>query len=78
MMPAIETAKKLKLPLYCGEFGVYPSIPEDVKLRWYSDICAIFNENNIACSHWCYKGDFPIVGENSVPKKELVEILTSK
>jgi endoglucanase len=78
MLPAIETAKKLKLPLYCGEFGIFPSIPEDVKLRWYTDMNAIFNENGIACSHWCYKGDFPIVDEKSAPKKELVTILTGK
>jgi endoglucanase len=78
ILPAIETAKKLKLPLYCGEFGVYPSIPEDVKLRWYTDMCSIFKENGIANAHWCYKGDFPIVGEHSVPKRELVTILTGK
>jgi endoglucanase len=78
MMPAIETAKKLKLPLYCGEFGVYLTPPNEVNLRWYTDMCAIFKENGIGYCHWCYKGDFPIVDGNSVPKKELVKVLTGK
>jgi endoglucanase len=67
MSPAIKVAKEHDLPLFCGEFGVYPTIPEDVKMRWYKDVCEIFNENNIAYCHWCYRGDFPIVNEKRVP-----------
>lgn len=78
MKPALKVAKENNLPLYCGEFGVYPAIPEEISLRYYKDLCDIFNENNIAYAHWCYKGDFPIVGMNSVPNKKLVSILTSK
>ena len=78
MSPAIEIAKEKKLPLYCGEFGIYPTIPEEIALRWYKDVCDIFNSNNIAYSHWCYKGDFPIVDENSKPNKKLVSVLTSR
>jgi len=78
MMPAIKFAKKHKLPLYCGEFGVYPTISEDMMFRWYKDVCAIFNENKIAYCHWCYKGDFPVVNKNGVPKQKLVSVLTAK
>lgn len=78
MAPAIKVAKDRKLPLYCGEFGVYPTIPEEIALRWYKDVCDIFNSNNIAYCHWCYKGDFPIVDENGVPNRRLVSILTVK
>jgi endoglucanase len=52
MSPAIKVAKEHKLPLYCGEFGIYPKIPEDIALRWYKDVCDIFDENNIAYCHW--------------------------
>jgi endoglucanase len=76
--PAIRIAKEKNLPLFCGEFGVYPSIPEETMLRWYKDVCEIFNENNIAYSHWCYKGDFPVVGEKSTPNYKLVSVLTAK
>jgi endoglucanase len=78
MTPAIEVAKEKKLPLYCGEFGIYPTIPEETALRWYKDICDIFNANDIAYCHWCYKGDFPVVDENSKPNKKLVSVLTAR
>jgi endoglucanase len=78
MEPAIRVAEKMKLPLYCGEYGVYPKIPEDIMLRYYKDVCSIFNENNIAYCHWCYKGDFSVVGKQSAPKWPLVKILTAK
>ncbi len=78
MSPAIKIAKEKKLPLFCGEFGVYPTIPEDIALRWYKDVCEIFNSNNIAYCHWCYKGDFPVVDENGKPNKKLVSVLTAK
>ncbi len=78
MLPAIDVAKKLNLPLYCGEYGVYPTIPEEISLRWYKDICEIFNENNIAYSHWCYLGDFPIVNSKRVLNRKLTNVLTAE
>lgn len=78
MSPAIKVAKEKKLPLYCGEFGVYPTIPEEISLRWYKDVCEIFNENQIAYCHWCYKGDFPVVNEKGEPNRKLVAVLTAK
>lgn len=78
MMLAIKVAKKYNLPLYCGEFGIYPTIPDDPKLQWYKDVCGIFNKHNIAYCHWCYKGDFPVVDEKSVPNRKLTSILTAK
>ena len=79
MAPAIKIAKQHKLPLYCGEFGVYPTIPEATMLRWYKDMCEVFNKNGIAYCHWCYKGDFPVVDvKTSAPNKKLVSVLTAK
>ncbi len=77
MSPAIKVAREKNLPLYCGEYGVYPTIPEELRLRWYSDVCSIFNENKIAYSHWCYKGDFPVVDKQGVPNYKLVAVLTA-
>jgi endoglucanase len=78
MSPAIQFAKEKNLPLYCGEFGVYPTIPEEIKLLWYRDVCEIFNRNRIAYCHWCYKGDFPVVNEKGEPDRKLVSVLTEK
>jgi endoglucanase len=77
--PAIKFAKEKNLQLFCGEFGIYPTIPENLQLQWYKDMCDIFNRNNIAYCHWCYKGDFPVVDvKTSTPNKKLVSVLTAK
>ena len=78
MKPAIDKARELNLPLYCGEFGAYPVyIDKEIRLRWYQDIADIFRENNINNAHWCYKGDFPVVDQNTSPN-ELPAILLGK
>jgi endoglucanase len=76
MAPAIKFAKGHNLPLYCGEFGVYPTIADSVKLAWYKDVCDILNKNKIAYCHWCYRGDFPVVDQHRMPNRSLVSILT--
>ncbi len=78
MLPAIRTAKEKNLPLFCGEFGVYPTIPNDMRLRYYEDLCDIFKANPIAYCHWCYKGDFPVLNDRGEPDARLVSILTAK
>ncbi len=76
--PAIEVAKSRNLPLYCGEFGVFPTISEDLKLRWYKDFCDILRRHEIAYCHWNYKADFPVVSEKLDADRKLVSILTAE
>ena len=78
IMPAMKVAREHHLQLYCGEYGVYPKIPEDIMLRYYKDLCEIFNENGIAYCHWNYRADFPVVDNHGMPNYKLVSILTSK
>jgi endoglucanase len=78
MAPAIKVAREKNLPLFCGEYGVYPKIPNELRLRWYKDVCSIFNENHIAYCHWCYKGDFPVLDAKGARDYKLVSILTAK
>ncbi|MBN1895278.1 cellulase family glycosylhydrolase [bacterium] len=78
MAPAIRVASEKNLPLFCGEYGVYPTIPDDIRFRYYKDLCGIFNANGIAYCHWCYKGDFPVLDEKGEPDMRLVSILTAK
>jgi endoglucanase len=78
ILPAIRVAEAYHLQLYCGEYGVYPKIPEGTLLHYYSDLCGIFHKNGIAYCHWCYKGDFPVVNSDGTPKSTLVSILTAK
>ena len=55
----------LGVQLNCGEFGAYPYyIDKETRLRWYNDVVGAFNRYNISSTHWCYKGDFPVVNED--------------
>lgn len=76
--PAIQKAEEYKLPLYCGEFGVFPTIPDSIRLKWYQDVCDIFKKNNIAYCHWNYKADFPIVDDKGMADKKLISILIGR
>jgi len=49
------------LPLYCGEFGCYERTPDRLRLAWFHDILAVFEELGIAWASWDYKGVFGIV-----------------
>lgn len=75
MLPAITKAKELGLKLFCGEFGLFPTTPMEMREQWYSDMIEIFEENDIAWSHWNYKNDFPVVHEDLTPISEIVDIM---
>ena len=61
LFPALQKAKELRLPLYCGEFGCLPHVERADRLKYYEDIVSVFEENNIAWCNWEYKGDFGIL-----------------
>jgi endoglucanase len=78
MEKPLRVAKTLGLPLYCGEYGVFSTAPEHDRLRWYADMLAIFEENNVSSANWNYKSDqFGFVGNDGktieVVKDVLVE-----
>ncbi|MCQ2189881.1 MAG: glycoside hydrolase family 5 protein, partial [Paludibacteraceae bacterium] len=52
IMIAKNVADSLGLPLFCGEFGVFGPVAEDIKIKWYEDIMSVFSKNNISCCHW--------------------------
>jgi endoglucanase len=61
LQPAIQKARELKLPLYCGEFGCLPHVARADRLKYYDDIVSVFEDNGIAWCNWEYKGDFGIL-----------------
>ena len=81
---AIDKAKSLDLQVYCGEFGCLPSVGQAIRMRYYSDIVSLFDENDISYSVWDYKGDFGIRGwdrknyKNLEPLQELIAVLIGK
>lgn len=79
MRKPIHLADSLKLPLYCGEFGVIDGAPEASKERWYRDLVAIFDKHGIGYANWNFKaGSFGIVDDALKPDTTMVEILTGK
>ena len=71
----LELAKKLDLPLYCGEWGALPSTPRAVRMQWYRDMRTNLDKHGIAWANWDYKGGFGIVGRGGQPDQEFVKVL---
>jgi len=47
--------------VHIGEFGCYNKIPNDVALRWLSDLMSVFKEFGWGYALWNFKGAFGIV-----------------
>lgn len=76
MQPAIQLAKKLGLPLYCGEWGCLSTAPRKDRLRWYRDVRKVLEKNGIAWSNWDYKSNgFGIAADDGVVDKGLLKVL---
>lgn len=75
--PATALAKKLDLPLYCGEYGVIDRADADSTLNWFRAIHATLEELKISRSVWNYKQmDFGITDEHYKPVySELIKLL---
>ena len=71
----LELAKKLDLPLYCGEWGALPTTPRAVRMQWYRDMRTNLDKHGIAWANWDYKGGFGIVGRGGQPDQEFVKVL---
>jgi len=70
----VAVARRLGLPLYCGEWGCYYKAPMDSRLRWYRDVRRVLEQNGIAWATWDYKGGFGLVRDGR-PVKKLIRTL---
>lgn len=57
----LAVARRTGLPLYCGEFGAIALAPQPVRVAWYRDLIAVFDEHQIAWANWDYKGGFALI-----------------
>ncbi len=60
----LAVAAKYNLPLYCGEWGCLPTVPEQGRMQWYRDVRSVLEEHGIAWATWDYKGGFGIKGRD--------------
>ena len=63
----IRVARRTGLPLYCGEWGCLPTVPEKDRLQWYADMRTNLEKYGIAWATWDYKGSFGIRGPEGKP-----------
>lgn len=76
ILVAKNVADSLGLPLFCGEFGVYPyHVSQEIRTSWYEDIMSVFRKNNISCCHWGWKNDFPCVDEKTLEPTYVAPII---
>lgn len=47
--------------VHIGEFGCYNKLPNDLALRWFSDLLTVFREFGWGYSLWNFRGSFGIV-----------------
>ena len=57
----VARAKQLNLPLYCGEWGAIDKAPMELRVRWYEDMRAVLEANNIGWATWDFKGGFGLM-----------------
>jgi len=74
----LALAKKLDLPLYCGEWGALPTTPREARMQWYRDVRANLEKHGIAWANWDYKGGFGIVTRGAQPDQEFIKILVGR
>ena len=62
---AVRVAEERNVALYCGEYGVINlATPEDT-IKWYKDICSVFDKYGIGRAAWSYKEmDFGFVDDH--------------
>lgn len=77
MSKPLAMARRKKLPLYCGEFGVIDLTPQPVRLAWLADLISVFAEYDIAWANWDYKEEFGIFDRQG-NSTGLAEVLLGK
>ncbi|MBN2711905.1 MAG: cellulase family glycosylhydrolase [Planctomycetes bacterium] len=58
LAPALAMSKRMGLPLWCNEFGVIRSTPDDIRKRWLLDMKSVFEKHNIGWSVWDFRSEF--------------------
>jgi endoglucanase len=63
---AIEFSLSRKVPIFCGEFGVYiPNSDNKDRIEWYKLVVDYLNEKKIPWTMWDYKGTFGLFNKGS-------------
>jgi endoglucanase len=75
LIPAIEKAKELNLPLWCNEFGVVNTVDNEIRRRWYRDFKLVLEMNDICWSNWDFRGQFGVFDTDTNKETIVVDAL---
>lgn len=56
-----HAVERMGVPVHIGEFGCYNKTPNDIALRWFSDLMSLYKEWGWGYSLWNFAGAFGIV-----------------
>ncbi len=56
ILKGINTAKRLNVPVFVGEFGTINALPNPARSNWYRDVVDILEENHVPYTVFDYKG----------------------
>ena len=75
--PALETAEKYGMGLYCGEYGVIDIVAPEDAVKWFRVINKVFEKHGIARAAWSYREmDFGIADARwDAVRDELIKVL---
>jgi endoglucanase len=66
---AVAFKTQRKVPLFCGEFGVYiPNSPPDDRVFWYRTVREYLEEKGISWTIWDYTGGFGLFKKGSAER----------
>ena len=76
-IPAIKTAEKYDVALYCGEYGCIDQAPVEDSVRWLKDITSVFDKYGIGRAIWTYKvRDFGLTDAHyDSVRKDMIKLL---
>lgn len=55
-----EFSRERNAPVYCGEFGCFMSVPDEMRVQWYRIVASLLAERGIPRTSWDYYGTFGI------------------
>ncbi len=61
LKPASDFCKANGVGLYCSQFGCLPTVSEEMRAQYYTDIIACFKQLGIIYSYWDFKGRFGVI-----------------
>lgn len=56
----VEFSRERNAPVFCGEFGCFVSVPNELRIQWYRIVTGLLAERGIARTSWDYYGTFGI------------------